>query len=267
VPFLGTIVSPDNAKIKSVRSLENRKRARYREKRYLIEGSRLVAQALEQGCQPVLCFCTEAFISARQNQSLVQALIEGDTSVWQVSPSIMSSMSDTTTPQGIIAIAPMQEAEITLAMGATLLLVLDSIRDPGNLGTILRTALATGVEAVLLSKGCVDPYSPKVVRAGMGAHFALPIFPMQSWPDIARLVTGKRCLLADAQGVRTCWEVDWTVPSALFIGSEAHGAGPQAQELAQCTVRLPMAEGMESLNAAIAAAVFLFEAQHQRQGG
>ena len=267
MPFLGTIVSPDNAKIKSVRSLKNRKRVRYREKRYLIEGARALAQALDQGCQLVLCFHTEAFTSTERGQALVQALTEGDAGVWQVSPSVMSSMSDTTTPQGIIAIAPMPEAETALAMEATLLLVLDSIRDPGNLGTILRTALATGVEAVLLSKGCVDPYSPKVVRAGMGAHLPLAIFPMLDWPDIAELVANKSCFLADAQGTRTCWDVDWTVPSALFIGGEAYGAGPQAQALAQYTVRLPMAEGIESLNAAIATAVFLFEIQRQRQSG
>ena len=174
-------------------------------------------------------------------------------------------MADTVTPQGIAAVLPMAEPDAAAARLAGFLLVLDNLRDPGNLGTILRTAQAAGVDAVALSMGCVDLYSPKVVRAAMGAHFGLTVLPGQSWDEITALAAGKQVLLADLGGDLTPWQVDWRRPTALIIGNEAHGAGPEARALAQQAVRLPMEADMESLNAAIAAAVFMFEAQRQRR--
>jgi len=264
VSFSGIITSPDNPKIKHVRSLHKR-RVRYREKRYLAEGSRLVAQALQGGGRPALVLYAEALASTELGNHLLQDLLDrDDISAWCVTPGLMKAISATVTPQGIVAVLPMQEPSPTLAHRATLLLVLDNVRDPGNLGTILRTAQATCVGAVILSRGCVDPYSPKVVRAAMGAHFGLPLFCGVTWPTIERLVEGKRCVLADSLGESTPWEFDWTPPVALIVGSEARGPCTEARAMAQSGVRLPMAEGMNSINAAVAAAVLLFEAQRQR---
>ncbi len=261
---IGNISSPDNAHIKYVRSLE-KKRVRYRDKQYVLEGLRLVAHALYRGIRPALVLCTEEMANSPRGQDLLAQLTPSDIPIWIVAAAVMETVSDTVTPQGILAVVPMPEASPTSALQADLLLVLDNIRDPGNLGTILRTAQATCVQAVLLTKGCVDPYSPKVVRAGMGAHLDLPIFPSLDWPEISRLTAEKQRLLTDAQGEYTLWEVDWTPPTALIVGSEAEGAGQEAWSIAQRTVRLPMQGEMESLNAAIATAVFLFEAQRQRQ--
>lgn len=263
--FSGMITSPDNTKVKYARSL-HKKRVRYREKRYLIEGLRLVAHALQRGRWPALVFHTEAFAATERGSSLVQRLVSReDTAVWCVTPRVMKVICDTVSPQGVVGIVSMQEASAALAHRATLLLILDSIRDPGNLGTILRTAQATCVEAVVLSHGCADAYSPKVVRASMGAHFDLPLFHDATWPTIEKLVIGKHCVLADADGQLTPWEFDWAPPVALIVGSEAHGASAEARAMAQLSLRLPMAEGAESLNAAIVAAVMLFEAQRQRR--
>ncbi len=263
--FSGMITSPDNTKVKYARSL-HKKRVRYREKRYLIEGLRLVAHALQRGRWPALVFHTEAFAATERGCSLVQRLVSReDTAVWCVTPGVMKVICDTVTPQGVVAVASMQETPFSLALRATLLLILDNIRDPGNLGTILRTAQATHVEAVVLSRGCADPYSPKVVRAAMGAHFDLPLFRDATWLAIEKLVIGKHCVLADADGQLTPWEFDWAPPVAVIVGNEAHGASAEARAMAQLRVRLPMAEGAESLNAAIVAAVMLFEAQRQRR--
>jgi len=260
-----TITSPDNAHIKYARSL-HKKRVRHREKRYLVEGLLLVAHALQRDRWPAFIFYSEAFAATERGKLLVESLSASeDSTTWCVPPGVMRLLSDTVTPQGIVGVMPMQDLPLALAQSATLLLVLDNIRDPGNLGTILRTAQATCVEAVVLSKGCVDPYSPKVVRAAMGAHLDLALFHSVTWPDIERLVEGKRRVLADAGGQFTPWEFDWAPPVALFVGNEAHGAGPEARRMAQEGVRLPMAKGAESLNAAVATAVLLFEAQHQRR--
>ena len=260
---LPLLSSTDNVHIRYVRSLQ-KKRVRYRDKRFVIEGLRLVTHALQRGVRPALAFYTQDFAASIEGGQLVQALATAGSRVWAVSPVVMATLSDTVAPQGIVAVSPMPEPVPTLAQFSTLLLILDNIRDPGNLGTILRTAQATHVDAVLLSEGCVDPYAPKVVRAGMGAHFGLPLFPDLAWPQIEPLIAGKKCLLSEMLGALAPWEVDWTVPLALIVGSESHGVSEEARRLAHGSVRLPMTAEVESLNAAIAAAVLLFEAEHQR---
>jgi len=265
VTFYGMITSPENASVKYVRSL-HKKRVRYREKRYLIEGLRLVVHALQRGVWPVFAFYSEALAATRHGKQLVECLrARQDTRVWCVTPSVIKAVCDTDAPQGIAAVVPMQELPSGLPHQATLLLVLDNIRDPGNLGTTLRTAQATYVDAVVLSPGCADPYSPKVVRAAMGAHFDLTLFRCTTWPALENLVKGKRCVLADPEAQSSLWVFDWSLPVALFVGNEAHGASPEARRIARQSVRLPMAKGANSLNAAVAAAVLLFEVERQRK--
>ncbi len=260
---LGAISSTSNPQAKYTRSLHTR-RVRYREERYILEGHRLVAQALQLQGGFASVFFTADYAAEPPGERLVAELARGATPMWQVTPQVLAHMADTETPQGILAVAPMPRPDRAAARAASLAVLIDSIRDPGNLGTILRTCVATGVDSVLLSTGCVDAYAPKVVRAGMGAHFALRILPNLAWPEIEELVAGKRCVLTDVRGEESPWRLDWTVPTVLIVGSEAHGAGPEAQALADVRVRLPMDEDAESLNAAIATAVFLFEAYRQR---
>ncbi len=265
MPYMGEISNPQNTHVKEARFIRDRKRSRYRDRRYFIEGLRLVSHALKRGCRPVFVFYSQSFAQGEEERELLQRLTEGDSLVWRVSSEVMEALSDTVTPQGIVGIVPMPDVSRAMIQESTLLLVLDNVRDPGNVGTILRTAEATGTDAVVLSKGCADAYDPKVVRAGMGAQLRLPLFPNATWSDIAAFVQGKQCLLADAEGQATPWTLQWNQPTALMVGNEAHGASPEAWELADRTVRLPMAEDVESLNVAIATAVFLFEAFHQRR--
>jgi len=279
VPFLGTITSSDNQTLKYVRSLQQKKRVRYREQRYVVEGSRSLAHALERGVRPVFVLYSEDYVtrpaeaetmeadatSADARKALIARLQDSGASIWQVGPALFDALADTVTPQGIMAVLPMPEAAPALAKSADLLLVLDEIRDPGNLGTILRTAQACGAQAVLLSQGCADPYMPKVVRSAMGAHLRLPLLPNLDWPAIRPLLEGKQRLLADMHAPLTLWDVDWTLPTALIVGSEAFGAGSQARQIATAGVRLPMTGDVESLNVAVAAAILLYEAQRQRR--
>jgi len=145
-----------------------------------------------------------------------------------------------------------------------ILLIVDRLRDPGNLGTILRSAWAAGVGQVVTTKGTVDIYSPKVVRGAMGAHFHLSLAPDKRWEEIEPLLEERQVLLADARGQVTYHEVDWSRPSALIVGGEAEGASEEAKRLAQKRVYIPMPGGAESLNAAVAASIILFEAARQQ---
>jgi TrmH family RNA methyltransferase len=186
--------------------------------------------------------------------------IRPDEGAWPVTDEVMAACADTQTPQGVLAVVPF----IGLNPRPGLLLILDAIRDPGNLGTILRSAESAGVGQVLLSPGTVDLYNPKVVRGAMGAHFRLPVFS-RDWPDIGQAASGRAVWLADAAGDTTYDAVDWTRPSALIVGGEAFGAGEEAEQLATGRVSIPMPGGAESLNAAMAATVILFEAARQHR--
>jgi TrmH family RNA methyltransferase len=173
----------------------------------------------------------------------------------------MAAMSDTETAPGVLAVLPI--APRPLPAAPSLLVILDSVANPGNLGSILRTAAAAGVDGVLLGPGCVDAYNPKVVRGSMGAVLRLPVWA-ENWEVIGRLAAGLDVWLAAARDGTTYTAVDWHRPSALLIGSEAQGAGAQAERLATGRVTIPMRDETESLNAAMAAGILLFEAARQR---
>jgi TrmH family RNA methyltransferase len=255
------IISIANEKVKYVRSLY-RRRVRYRERHFVIEGVRLVEEAFRAGIVPALVFYSEEVDALRGSQELLAEIQGGEAPAFAVSEKVMKALADTVSPQGILAVVPF--VELPSPPSPSQDLVVDQLRDPGNLGTILRSAHAAGVEQVILATKTVDPYNPKVVRGAMGAHFRLPIEAL-SWPKIAAALVGVQILLADVRGEQAYYEVDWTRPSALIIGGEAYGASREAKELAAATITIPMHGGAESLNAAVAASVILFEAARQRQ--
>ena len=255
------ITSKTNAKVRYVRSLY-RKANRHRERRFVVEGVRLVEEMIGEGHEPDLFFCTEEAFGNSRVSALIDGVASSGTEVMSVSEGVMRFMADTKTPQGVLAVAAFPELELA---GSGLTLVLDALRDPGNLGTILRTAEAAGVGQVITVRGTVDPFSPKVVRGGMGAHFRLPIQRDLSWEQVGRALEDRRVLLADARQGTPYYEVDWMRSIALIVGGEAHGAGRTAEGLAAERVVIPMAGGVESLNVAVAAGIMLFEAARQRE--
>ena len=142
-------------------------------------------------------------------------------------------------------------------------MVLDGLRDPGNMGALIRTAAGAGVDAILVGPGSADPYSPKVLRSGMGGHFRIPVVRL-AWDEILSQVEGLAPFLADSAGGPAYTQVDFTQPCALIIGSEAHGPGQQARRVAATRVHIPMPGNMESLNAAVAGGILLFEIARQK---
>jgi len=255
------ITSTSNSKVRLARAL-HRRRYRYTERRFLVEGVRLLEEVVKAGISPAFILYTDELLDSQRGQTLLRDLRHLTDDVHQVTDQVLQAAADTVTPQGILAVVPFPE--LPAPPNPTLSLVIDGVHDPGNLGTLLRTADAAGVDHVILAPGAVDPYNPKVVRAGMGAHFRLPMTVAKDWPAIAPLVTARSVWLADAAARRAYYDVDWTPPSALIIGGEAHGAGPEARRLATGRIAIPMAGAAESLNAAVAASVILFEARRQR---
>ena len=258
---IGMITSSSNDKVKYVRRLQGQRSVRHRDQRFVMEGVRLVEEVLRASVVPFFVFYTQDLADEARGKALLAALRGLGSPCYLVSDAVMAQCSDTVTPQGIMAVLPFPE--LVGPDRLTLGLIVDRLRDPGNLGTLLRTALAAGVEQVLLAPGTVDFSNPKVVRSAMGAHLSLPMVDAE-WETIAASVAGCDVWLAAASGSRCYTEVDWTQPAALIIGGEAHGAEEKAQALADGCVSIPIDPVVESLNAAVAAAVILFEAVRQR---
>ena len=257
------ISSVSNPKVKYVSRLQNDRRFRRREQAFVVEGSRWAAEAAAAPLAPLAVFITEAWRDTAVHADILtqlEALAQRPS--FLVTPQVMAAMSDTTTPPGTLLVLPIQPRP--LPPRPSLLLILDGIGAPGNLGTMLRTAAAAGADAVLLAPGCVDAYNPKVVRGSMGALLRLPVQAL-SWAGIGEVTEGTAVYVATVGAATAYTQVDWQRPSSLIIGSEAHGASPAAWQLATAAITIPMCAATESLNAAVAAGVILFEAARQRR--
>ena len=170
------ITSTKNDTIKQLKSLQTRSKTRREAGAFIVEGVRLAAEALNSGWQIQLCLYSSELTG--RGLALVEELREAGTEVIEAAPHVVDAASDTQTPQGILlklALTP-----LPLPENPTLVVVLDQLRDPGNVGTLLRTAAAAGVDAVLLTAGSADPFSPKVIRSAMGAHFQLPLHTLET---------------------------------------------------------------------------------------
>jgi TrmH family RNA methyltransferase len=255
------ITSLANPKVKLVASLQSSRRARYRESQFVIEGTRLVQDALIAGLSPDLVLYTSDWAASDEATALLGIVEQSDIPRFAVGDEVLAHCSDTETPQGVVAVLPFPELEPPAE--PSFLVVIDRLRIPGNLGTILRTAAAAGVEAVLLPPGNIDPFNPKVVRGGMGAHFRLPIL-RPGWDEIRAHLAGFDCWLASVARGQRYDRVDWRRRVVIIIGGEARGAGQRAEAAASGEVHIPMPGGMESLNAAVAAGVLFFEVVRQR---
>ncbi|HEX2697963.1 MAG TPA: RNA methyltransferase [Anaerolineales bacterium] len=280
------ISSNQNPKIKLARALSGRPKERREASAFLAEGVRLVEEAVAANW-PFRFVLYSDELTERGNE-LVKKLEDKKVEIEKVESSLLQSMSETETSQGILAI--LNHVPLSIPQSPNFVLILDTIRDPGNLGTLLRSADAAGVQAVLIPPETTDAFAPKVVRAGMGAHFRLPIQSM-SWDQIREFISvphadplrpayggdtspksatdlgeaggGLKVFLADMDG-QSCWETDLRAPLALIVGGEAEGASEQARKLANALVKIPMAGKTESLNAAVAGSVLMFEVLRQR---
>ncbi|HUN22927.1 MAG TPA: RNA methyltransferase [Anaerolineales bacterium] len=252
------LTSTQNTRVKETRLLQSQRKLRSEKKMFVLEGVRLVQDAFQQKADLAWVFVTPDCYDA--HPTLLHALSKV-TDLHVASAEVLASCSDTQQPQGIVAVTRWQLFPVPRPLKFAL--ILDDVRDPGNMGTILRTAAAADVQAVWVSSQSVDVYSPKVVRAAMGAHFRLPIFT-RTWAEIAQDVRDLQVWSASAHGEVVYHQVDWQQPSALLVSNEAHGLSHAAQNLPQRTVRIPMANQTESLNVSSATAVLLMEAARQR---
>lgn len=257
------ITSSDNQRLKAARKLQ-RRRQRYQTQTFLLEGVRLVADALQSQAHFQEVFYAPALIDGNAAaQNLLAQLTAQGIPCLACTADLFAALTETVTPQGIAAITALPT--LPLPTPLTLTLILDGVRDPGNAGTLLRSAEAAGVDGVLFGPDSVDPFNDKVVRAGMGAHFRLPLRVCADWVEVRTWLGGEPQLyMAQANAATAYDQVDWREPVALIVGNEADGPSVTAAQLAT-PIAIPMHGAVESLNAAVAGAVILFEAARQRR--
>ena len=252
------ITSPQNPKLKLIRSLQGRAKARRKENAFLVEGVRLLEEAVAAKWE--IRFVLYDRSLSERGQEMLQYL--ENVEIEEVDAALLKSVSDTENSQGVLAV--LDNSQLPISNSPDFLLILDQIRDPGNLGTLLRTAAAASVDAVILPPNTTDAFAPKVLRSGMGAHFHIPIIS-EGWDEIKDRVRDLAVYLAEMEGNVAYTEASLKDACALIVGGEAEGASQSARDLVQTSIHIPMAGEMESLNAAVAGAILIFEVVRQRK--
>lgn len=267
------ITSPDNPLLKRIRKLQVRKN-REKEGTYLIEGFHLMQEALRGGETVVAVLLRESMLSEDTKvNDLHRLLKKKQIGVFVVPDDIFDRTADTETPQGILGIVkrhdwtPEDFFDISGKNTGNNVIVLDRLQDPGNVGTILRTADAAGFLGAIVLKGTTDVYSPKVIRAASGSVFRLPILFVETAQETVTLLRkyGKKTVAATPYGDRDYFTCPLAFDTAIIIGNEGAGISETLLEGTDLRLKIPMRESVESLNAAIAAAVLMFESVRQQK--
>ena len=250
-----------SARVKRLRQLMERSSMRHREQAFVVEGPTLVAEALDSG---VALECL--FVPPGAAAPVVARAVAAGVPVFDLAPGVLERVAGTVTPQPVLAIARTLDLDLDELAGASLVVVCVDVRDPGNLGTVLRSAEAAGVGGIICCDGSVDVYNPKCVRASAGSLFHTRIVargePVKVLGTLGEW--GLRRLGTRADDGRPYYQVDLTAPTALVLGNEAHGLPASVAGGLDGWVSIPMEGRSESLNVGMAAAVLCFEAARQR---
>ena len=258
------ITAATNSRIKRLVQLNQKAKLRRTEDVFLVEGAKMFLEAPADKLKEV--YVSESFLERCSCREVLER-----TGYEVVSDAIFDKISDTCTPQGILCVVEQfhYQMEDLLKRPNPLLLVLENIQDPGNLGTMLRTGEGAGIDGVIMSRDTVDLYNPKVIRATMGSIYRMPFLYIEDLQEALSKLgeAGVRTYAAHLKGKQWHTGADYTGGTAFLIGNEGNGLREETAALADTYIRIPMEGKVESLNAAVAAAVLMYEADRQRRGG
>ncbi|MCW1969332.1 MAG: RNA methyltransferase [Anaerolineae bacterium] len=255
-PHSFVITSASNPRLKLVRQLQRDRNTRESEQLFVVEGAKLVDDLLNCGLRAEFVLLTDDTTDWQRTHPNTLCL--------RVSASLMREVSSEVTPPGVLAVFKMPSDIAFATQTPAPILILDQLRDPGNMGACLRVAAGAGCREVLLAPGCVDAYNPKVVRGGMGAHGRLAIRSV-SWAQIRQICRNRPIYGTSVVNSLPYDSVAWREPCAIIIGSEAEGMSDDAQHLMTQAIHIPMLNQVESLNAAVACGIILFEVARQNR--
>lgn len=260
------ITSSSNPKVKQIVQWRDSAKERHNAKVFLVEGFKMYEEAPEGDIREV--YLTPEALEKAQNDSAFRKKLER-TGYETVSPEAFRKMSDTQVPQGVLCVVsqPEHSLEELLAAPAPLLAVLEDLQDPGNLGTILRTGEGAGVTGILMSDNTVDIYNPKTIRATMGSIYRVPFAYAGDLTEAIRRMRERRIQVyaAHLAGKESYDSFSFREGTAFLIGNEGKGLSRNISAMADCFLKIPMEGKVESLNAAVSAALLLYEARRQRR--
>lgn len=252
------ITSKDNEMVKNIKRLKEKK-YRQQEQAFIVEGIKLVQEAIqEQMVIKKVVICEDCTTDGSIDQSLLYEIAKQD--CMYVSKNVFESLTDVVNPQGILAVIEKKNEESSIDYGEDMLIVLDGIQDPGNLGTILRTMDSAGLKQIILSETTADPYNPKVVRSTMGAIYRIHIIQASNILETLKNIQKNKfqVVATSLQTQENIYTIDYH-KKAIVIGNEANGVSKEVLELANQKVKIPMLGKTESLNAAVATSVIIHE--------
>ena len=259
------ITSLTNKKIKNLVSLLQKAKARKEQDVFIVEGSKMFLEAGEEKILEV--YLKEDFLEKEEKGLLLEKLERTGYEV--VSEEVFRKISDTITPQGILAVIRQYHytPEELWKKENPLLLILEDIQDPGNLGTMVRTAEGAGVDGIIMSKNTVDIYNPKTIRSTMGSVYRMPFYYSEDLQEtIKKLQEKEICVYAaHLKGQQFYHKLDYRKGTAFLIGNEGNGLKEETAQLADCYMKIPMEGQVESLNAAVASVILMYEAARQRR--
>lgn len=256
------LTSRQNPLVKQLRKL-HRAKERKRQQLILLEGTNLAEAAIQESyALETVCF-TDAWRS--RHPQLFFQLQDSPTKLVEVSDEVLEAIATTSSPDGIVATAPRNPPQ-TPQLPCSLGIAVETLQDPGNLGTIFRTAAATSVEGLWMNPETVGYDHPKVLRASAGQWLRLPFTEVETLEEtvIQAKAQGMKVVATLPKATQMHWDYDWTQPTLVLLGNEGAGLSQPLAALADEAISIPLAEGVESLNAAISLAVVLYEAQRQR---
>lgn len=262
-----TISSVANPVVLETRRLERERKERERQGVYLAWGLHLAGEALSAGAEIVRAFISPDDMTGPEAIDLMTRIAAGTSPVVRVTSKVLDAISTGAGDQGVLMVIrrPAWTLDAVIASGATLVLAAHGVQDPGNLGSMARSALACGADALVALEGCADPFASKVVRSAMGAHVRLPVLAARADPALGALRRGGFVLVAADPGDGSRPDgVDLSRKLVLLLGGEGSGLPASILEAASVRVRIPMTPVASSLNVGAAAAILLYEAQRQR---
>ena len=276
------ITSSSNPRMKVIMQLNKKAKARYEQRVFVVEGIKMCLEVPRERIQEI--YVSESFLASSRNQKCLESL-----SYEVVSDSVFRKISDTKTPQGILCLVQMIQYKLEDLLGAGMgygsadalsvktasagqqkaphLLMLENIQDPGTLGTMMRAGEGAGVTGVIMDRTTVDMFNPKTIRSTMGSLFRVPFYITDDLPGTIAVLKkrGIAVYAACLDGEKLYDEPDYTSPCGFMIGNEANGLTEETAALADVLIRIPMQGQVESLNAAVASALLMYEANRQRR--
>ena len=261
------ITSASNPKIKEALDIKN-KRSKYKHAAFIVEGPHLIEMALASGHQIKEVFFTSAFSAKKDGQKILREIRKKTDELFEVTEQIMNKLADTETPQGIIATASYAEKNLEEIRfkSVPLIVAVDGVQEPGNLGAIIRTSDAAGADAVIILKGTCDVFMQKTIRATAGSIFNIPIIYAGTDKFLEWLKSNGIMLIATVlDSDKSIFDTGLKKPIAFVFGNEAHGVSNEIKRKADLILKIPIYGKAESLNVSASAAVCLYEAVRQRE--